>query len=200
MQKGIEKEGLRFPYDSLIYYNGVLPGDEPDNIKFHCDVRFGGGDSLAMPIAYIYGDSVYITDVVFDKRDKTKTEPRVVGKIIQHKCKRGQFERNNGGDFYADDINRELRTRNYRCNITTKKAPTNTSKIGRIEQYAPDIRRFYFLQPKLQSPEYQKFMAEVCSFSFTGKNLHDDAPDSLAGLRAYLIGGVKLVGVRKRPF
>lgn len=199
LQRGIEKEGLAFPYDDLQYYNGVLPGDEPDNILFFCDVAFGGGDSLSMPICYVWGDTGYIPDVVFDKHDKEITEPRVIGKILQHECRMGRFEANNGGDFYATDIDKALKEKGYRCNIGSKRAPTTMSKLSRIEQYAPDIRKFYFLSPELQNEEYKRFMSEVTSFSFTGKNAHDDAPDSLAGLASYMFEKQKVVTVAKRP-
>ncbi len=109
MQKGIEKEGLAFSSDALQYYNGVLPEGEPDNILFYADVAFGGGDSFSMPIAYVYGKDVFIHDVVFDRGDKSITMPRVVGKILQHKIKVGQFEANSGGDFYCDEVDRLLR-------------------------------------------------------------------------------------------
>lgn len=200
MQRGIEREGLAFPYDALNYYNGVLPGDEPDNILFFCDVAFGGGDSLSMPICYVYGESGYIVDVLFDKRDKEVTEPRVVGKILHHGCKMGRFEANNGGDFFAEDVSRMLKEKGYRCNIGTKRAPTTMSKISRVEQYAPDIRKLYFLTESERSEEYTRFMTELTGFSFTGKNAHDDAPDSLAGLCAYLFEKSKTVSVAKRPF
>mgnify|MGYP003292368427 CR=1 FL=1 len=200
MQKGIEKEGLAFPYDELQYYNGVLPGDEPDNILFFCDVAFGGGDSLAMPICYVYGEVGYIADVIFDKHDKEITEPRVIGKILQHKCRMGRFEANNGGDFYCDDIDRMLKEKGYRCNIGSKRAPTTMSKLSRIEQYAPDIRKLYFLSDKYRNEEYTRFMNEVTAFTFTGKNLHDDAPDSLAGLAAYMFEKPKYATVAKKPF
>ena len=200
MQRGIAKEGLAFPYDEMQYYNGVLPSDEPDNVIFFCDVAFGGGDSLSMPICYVYGDTGYITDLIFDRNDKTKTEPRVVGKIMQHKCRMGRFEANNGGDFYATDIDKMLKSENYRCNISSKKAPTTQSKMSRIEQYAPDIRRFLFLHPSLQSDEYKRFMNELTAFSFTSDNLHDDAPDSMAGLAAYMLERPRVVSVVQRPF
>lgn len=200
MQRGIEKEGLAFPYDDMLYYNGVLPGDEPDNIIFFCDVAFGGGDSLSMPICYVYGDVGYIDDVVFDKHDKEITQPRVVGKILQHKCKMGRFEANNGGDFFADDIDRLLKVEGYRCNISTKRAPTTMSKMSRIEQYAPDIRKLYFRSEKCRNEEYTRFMNEVTGFTFTGKNPHDDAPDSLGGLVAYMCEKQKFVTAAPRPF
>jgi predicted phage terminase large subunit-like protein len=200
MQHGIEKEGLAFAADSLKYYNGVLPPMEPDNIVCFCDVAFGGGDSLSMPICYIYGEDGYIVDVVFDKSPKDITQPRVVGKIVQHKVKMGRFEANNGGDFFCDDVSNMLREKGCQCNLTHKKAPTNMSKLSRIEQYSPDIRQLYFLTDSKRSDEYRRFMNELTSFSFTTKNLHDDAPDSLSGLCAYLATGIKSVTVMRRPF
>lgn len=200
LQRGIDKEGLAFPSDAMQYYNGVLPEGEPDNVVFYVDVAFGGGDSLSMPIGYVYGDSVYIPDVVFDKGTKDITEPRVVAKIMQHKCKMGRFEGNNGGDLYKDDVDRLLREKGYRCNISSKKAPTNQSKLARIEQYVPEIRKFYFLDSSSRTPEYDKFMTEVTTFSFTSKNLHDDAPDSLAGLSAFMFDGIKSIRTARRPF
>lgn len=200
MQQGIDKEGLAFPSDSLNYYNGVLPDGEPDNILFTTDIAWGGGDSLSMPIAYVYGDTVYIHDVLFDKNDKTITKPRVVGKILHHKTRMGRMEANNGGDEYCDDINKMLKENNYSMNLTHKKAPTNMSKLSRIEQHAPIIRTFYFRDRAHRDNDYEKFMDELCSFSFTSKNLHDDAPDSMAMLVDFMRSGVKSIKTCRRPF
>ena len=202
LQKPIEKEGLVFAYNTLNYFNGVLPDGTPDNILFYCDVAWGGGDSLSMPIAYQYGDDVYIKDVVFSREDKTKTKPRVIGKILQHGIKMGRFEANNGGDEYCDDVDRILKEKyNYRCNLGHKKAPTNMAKEVRIERYAPDIKKFYFLGENYRDDDYKKFMSELCGYSFTSKNLHDDAPDSLAGLSDYIFKRVNAtVEIGKRIF
>ena len=200
LQRPIEKEGMAFNRNELLYYNGVLPDGEPDNIVFVTDIAWGGGDSLSMPICYIYGDDCYIHDVVFDNRDKFTTKPRVVGKILQHKCKKGRMEANNGGDEYCDDVIRMLREHNYSLNLSHKKAPSNMSKLSRIEQHAPNIKKFYYLAEPYRNSEYQKFMDEICSFSFTAKNLHDDAPDSMAMLVDFLYNGVKSIVAMKRPF
>lgn len=201
MQHGIEKEGLAFPADGLRYYNGVLPDGEPDNICFVNDVAWGGGDSLSMPIAYVYGDDVYIHDWIFDRRDKSITKPRVIGKILQHKVKMGQTEANNGGEEYSDDVYRILRTEyGYSINMTHKKAPTTMAKLTRIEQHAPTIRGFYFRDSSCRDDDYRKAMNELTSFSFTSKNLHDDAADSMAMLAAYAFDRSKIVTVARRPF
>ena len=198
MQHGIEKEGLAFPADSLKYYNGVLPDGAPDNIVFVNDVAWGGGDNLSMPIAYVFGGDVYIHDWVFDRHDKSVTKPRVVGKILQHKIKMGRTEANNGGDEYSDDVYRSLREHGYSINMSCKKAPTNTAKLARIEQHSPTIRNFYFRSDKCRDDDYRRAMNELTSFSFTSKNLHDDAADSMAMLADYLANGMKCVTVAKR--
>lgn len=186
MQRGIDKEGIALPRDSVNWYNGVLPDGEPDNILFYADVAFGGGDSFSMPIAYVYGDSVYIHDVVFDKGNKAKTQPRVIGKILMHRIKMGRFEANAGGDAYCEEVNAELRRQGYTVNLTHKRAPVGMSKETRIEQFIPDIQRWYFRDGTCRDKEYERFVDEFTSYSFTSKNRHDDAIDSLAGLAGYI--------------
>ena len=201
MQHGVEKEGLAFDSDSLRYYNGVLPDGEPDNIVFVNDVAWGGGDSLSMPVAYIYGGDVYIHDWVFDRGDKTVTKPRVIGKILQHKVKMGQTEANNGGEEYSDDVYRVLKEEyGYSINMSHKKAPTTMAKLTRIEQHAPTIRNFYFRSRDCRDEDYTRAMGELTGFSFTSKNLHDDAPDSLAMLAEYISARPRVVTAVKRPF
>jgi hypothetical protein len=115
MNEPIEREGLLFPEDEFNYYNGVLPEGGLVRKYAACDVAWGGGDSLSMPIAYEYEDgSVYIVDVVFNKGDKTVTRPIVVGKLKRHLPHQVMFEANNGGDEYCDKVNEELKKDNNR--------------------------------------------------------------------------------------
>ena len=110
-------------------------------------------------------------------------------------------EANNDGDEYSDDVYRILRQEHgYSINMSHKKAPTNMAKLTRIEQHAPTIRNFYFRDDSYRDEDYRKAMNEVTGFSFTTKNLHDDAPDSPAMLADYLNNGIKSASVAKRPF
>lgn len=192
------REGLLFPKDELQYFNGVLPGIEPDRKIGICDVAWGGGDSLSMPFAYIYGDEVYIPDVIFNKGDKDVTKPVVVGRTMKHMPQQERFEANNGGDEYADDIDRWLRNEGVHINITHRKAPNTSSKLARIIQYTPDIKRFHFVDEKHQTKEYKAFMKELTTFVQTGKNPNDDAPDSLAQLAAFLNDSAGTVKIMSR--
>ena len=196
----IEREGLLFPEEELLYYNGVLPDGEPDRKVSVCDIAWGGGDSLSMPICYIYGEDAYVVDVVFNNGDKEVTRPIVVGKLKQHLPHQNRFEANNGGDEYADKVDEMLREEGIKLNITHRKAPSTASKLSRIIQAAPDIKKLYFLDKKHRSKEYSKFMKELTSFMQTGKNKHDDAADSLAMLTVLLEHPGGSVEIIKRPF
>ena len=78
-----------------------------------------------------------------------------------------------------------------RINMSTKKALTTQSKLSRIIQFAPDIKKFYFVDAKHRSAEYEKFMRELTLFTVSGKNLHDDAPDACAMLVDFITGGIR---------
>ena len=196
----IEREGLLFPEEELLYYNGVLPDGEPDRKVSVCDIAWGGGDSLSMPICYVYGEDAYVVDVVFNNGDKEVTRPIVVGKLKQHLPHQVRFEANNGGDEYADKVDEMLRKEGIKLNISHRKSPSTASKLSRIIQAAPDIKKLYFLDKKHRSKEYSKFMKELTSFMQTGKNKHDDAADSLAMLTVLLKNPGGSVEIIKRPF
>jgi predicted phage terminase large subunit-like protein len=200
------REGLLFPREELRYYNGVLPDGEPYKVAT-CDVAWGGGDSVSMPFAYVFGSDIYIHDAVFNPGNKDVTQPVVIGRTKIHMPHKERFEANNGGGEYADKIDDSLRKEGVHINITARKAPNNQSKLGRIIQYSPDIKRFYFLKDgkdengkPYRSKEYQAFMDELTTFSQTGKNPHDDAPDSLAMLADELLHGSARIEVGKRPW
>jgi predicted phage terminase large subunit-like protein len=200
MNQPVEREGLLFPADELRYFNGVLPDGEPDRKLMVMDIAWGGGDFTACPIAYVYGDAVFIPDLVFNNGDKTVTRPEVVGKIVQHKINVVRGEANNGGDEYCDVVDSQLRQQGYHCSVRSQRAPSGQSKLSRIIQYAPDIKRFYFLDEKHQSKEYKAFMEQVTMFTQLGKVPHDDAPDSLAQLSDELYNGISKIEPVKRPF
>ena len=202
-QRPFIREGLLFPDDKLRTYNGVLPDGEHMTLAA-CDVAWGGGDSLSMPFGEVFpgvdGD-IYITDWIFNKGDKTVTKPIVIAKTLQNKPNKEHFEANNGGDEYADDIDRQLRELGYKCSITSSKASNQISKMAKIIQYAPDIlRRFVFLREDLRSEEYQAAVDELTMMVSIGKNEHDDSPDSLVQVIELVDGGMAKVEATRNPF
>ena len=193
LQRGIQKEGMPFTLDQLTWYDGVLPDGEPDNVFAFCDVAFGGGDSLSMPIAYKYGSDLFIRDVVFSRKDKSVTVPIVAHRLQQNNVRKVRFEANVGGQSYADEVSAKIKEIGYACNVTSKRAPNTMSKLSKIEQFQQNIRDIHFRRDAARGREYDLFINELTTFSFTQKNLHDDAADSLAGLCDMDVNGVVMI-------
>lgn len=190
-QKPFIREGLLFPADELRTYNGVLP-EEDSRIVSACDVAWGGGDALSMPIGREYenGD-VYIFDWVFNRGTKEVTLPIVAGKIMGNKIRQINFEANNGGHMYRKYIDEKLQEWNYKCSCTDSKAPGNMEKMSKIIAYSGDIKRkFVFLDEEHRSKEYQEAMDEMTFFVQLGKNDHDDSVDSLSQLERFIENGI----------
>lgn len=191
MQTPFVREGLLFPADELRYYNGILPeGDH--RVIGACDVAWGGGDSLSMPIGYEYpnGD-VYIPSWIFNKGPKEVTIPIVTGKIIGEKLTEIQFEANNGGDMYSDRVSTELEKHNYHCSCSYKKAPGNMEKTTKMVAYSGDIKKhFIFLDPEHQDQEYSDAMDELNMTVQIGDNEHDDAGDGITQLAMKIYGDI----------
>lgn len=205
LMKCIERDGRPFERDNLTYYT-ELPGEEPDRIVAYNDVSHGGEDYMSMPIAYVYGMEVYIVDVLFQHEFGGDSVSRlwVRDRLIEHDVSRCGFEKNNGGDFYATLIDKDLKAKGYRCNITTHLAPTRQRKLDRILACRNEIMgigndlgdnyRIYFKDPSIlpKKCEYRDFLENIWNWSqkegTIQKKQHDDGPDSLAGLIANILG------------
>ena len=199
-QEPIDRQGALFSAANLKFYNGVLPEGEPDRVFGAVDEAFGGGDYVSMPIAFQYGDSVYIHDVVFDNGDKFVTRPLIADAIEKYKVQAVQFEETKTTADYHEWVAEELFKRGVKCNITTKAAGTGMAKRIRIFDKAPEIREFYFRDNGVRSMAYQKFISNLYEFKMEGKVKHDDAPDSLAQLCGMLIKRNPTTMVFNSPF
>lgn len=199
----IERDGAVFSPEDLRFYNGVLPEKtEPDRIFMAVDPAWGGGDFVASPVCYQYGEDIYIADVVYDNRDKTFTQPHIVDTAIKYNVAAIRVEATKMTAEYAEGIDEALKDKGHRLNVEkTTKHYTGNGKLQRIFDKAPDIREhMIFLEEGKRSKEYELFMQNVYSFSINGKNKHDDAPDSLAMAVNMAFFGGNEIKILKRMF
>lgn len=201
-QTPFEAKGLLFPKEQLNYYYELPIDKAPDAIVSVCDTAENGEDSVCHPVAYVYGEEVYIEDVVFDDAPPIVTKPEVAKMIIKHNVLTSTFESNNAGSYYARDVQNILKAHGYNCSIRTKRTISN--KQTRIE-FASDriLKNFYFKHPSLYAPnsQYGRYMKELTTYTRSGKVAHDDAPDGTAllenELRFVLTQKIEIV---PRPF
>ena len=199
----IERDGAIFSPDDLRYYNGTLPDADPDRVFMVVDPAWGGGDFVAGPVVKQYGNDLYIVDVVYDNGDKRVTEPLIVRKVKEHEVQALFIEATKTTQSYVDEVNAALRDAGIHINVqSTTKHFTGNGKEQRIFDKAPEIReKMVFLESGLRSKEYELFMQNVFSFSIGRKNVHDDAPDSLAmTIVMAIFGYMNRAEVVKRPF
>ena len=209
-QQPIEREGLLFPSEELKRFHGCdvdfLEKQPPDDLFAFVDVAFGGNDYLSMPILAQWGDEApMVVDWVFMKGDYKVTEPVVYGALRKWNVRRVTFEANNGGDFYAQDI-QDMFDADGAKNmifIESLRAGSDKSKMTRIVQHSPVIKDMRFLSDTAYPADgmYRNAMSNVTSFTLDGKNKNDDAPDSLAGAANMIRYGVtaKVANLSGRP-
>lgn len=201
-QQPFEAKGLLFSKDELNYFFELPKDRDPDTIIAVGDTAESGSDSTSMPVAMIYGNAVYIVDVVFDDSPADVTKPECAKCLIENKVASAVFESNNAGQYYARDVDQIIRERGYSVGIRTKRTISN--KQTRIEFASDNIKKnFYFKHPSTykRGSQYWNFMKEVTTYTRSGKVPHDDAPDSLSLLEneIRMLSGGK-VEVFKRPY
>ncbi len=199
-QKPYRREGILFPSDELRMFNGILPVDHKYTFVTVCDVAFGGGDSVSMPIGLQDEDTgwIYIVDWYFSSSGVKITVPGVVDMLMKYGIKEITFEKNNGGQLYAQDVQEELEKRRYICSCNTKPAPNSISKSDKIKGCEGKIKAMLIFLDNTKhdkermleegityferSPQYERAMSELSMFASIGSNDHDDAADSISQL------------------
>lgn len=200
------REGLLFPLDQLRFFNGIMPVDHKFTFITVCDVAFGGGDSVSMPIGLWDEDTnwIYIIDWYFNSAGVSITVPGVADMLMKYGIKEITFEKNNGGQLYAQQVQEELEKRGYTCSCNTKPAPNNISKEDKIKGYEGKIKTLIIFLDGTKhdkermlaegvtyyerSPQYERALEEMSMFVTIGKVDHDDACDSIAQLCAKAYG------------
>lgn len=197
-QQPFEAKGLLFPEKSLNRFFELPVDRDPDSVIAVCDTADKGEDYCSMPVAAVYGEEVYIVDVVFDDSPPEVTKPECAKALMDNRVVASTFESNNAGSYFARDVQKILTDKKYVCNIRTKRTISN--KQTRIE-FASDtiIKNFYFKDPSLyaRNSQYAAFMKQLTTYTRSGKVPHDDAPDSLSLLENELRG---LVGAKVEIF
>ena len=180
-QQPFEAKGLLFPENELNRYFELPVDREPDAIISVCDTAEGGGDSVMMPIGYIYGEDTFIEDCVFDNSTPEVTKPQCAKKLVEHKVSVATFESNNAGTYFARDVEELVKKMGGRVSIRTRRTISN--KQTRIEMASDGIlKHFYFKDKSLYKPsdQYGQMMRELVTYTRTGKVKHDDSPDGLS--------------------
>lgn len=169
-------------YNTLLVYD-ELPSAY-DRIVSYCDTADDGKDYLSHIVALSTPTHDYVVDVVYTQAPMEETEKEVAASIAYYGADiEPMFESNNGGKMYARSVERILQEE-YGLDIYVNWFHQTQNKQARILTHAPEVmRRVAF--PSDWEERWPEFYKDVTTYQRTGKNAHDDAPDSLTGLVEY---------------
>ena len=201
-QQPFEAKGRLFPENELNRYFSLPVDKDPDTIIAVCDTAERGSDSVMLPVAYVYGEDVFIEDCVFSNATPEHTKPECANMLMKHKVATCTFESNNAGEYFARDVEQLIKQQGGRISIKTKRTISN--KTTRIENASSTIlKHFYFKDKSLYeaNSEYGQMIKELVTYTRSGKVKHDDSPDGLSLLENELrTFGIGKVEVMQRPW
>lgn len=159
------------------------------------DVADEGEDSLAMPIGWydMALGEIFITDVIFSSEESKITIPICASKIIKDKIKTICFESNNGGKYFGELVEIEMRQlcqqdekmSGFPKDVSFEYRRTTTNKETKILVYSTIVMsKIHFLEGSLieEGSNYYLFLKELTGYQKERKNLHDDAADSICSM------------------
>ena len=199
MMSPIERDGQLYnPLELQRYME--LPETNPDAVIAVCDTKEQGTDYLCMPIAYKYGNSLYIEQIICDSSNVEVLEERVSDAVIAHKINNLCIESNRGGTIFARAVEQKVKEKGGRCSIVTKWNQQN--KETRIITRAGIVKaNFIFRDETTYDSEYRKAMGFLTGYTQAGKNKHDDVPDAMSMLVDFIDeSGIQRVKVARRVF
>lgn len=198
-QRPYVREGLLFSEDELSYFDGLVKISEIKRVYSVTDTAVGGGDNVSAPICYEMIDGRrLICAWIYDKRTVKHTVPAVIEAYKKHSVSEARIEKNGVGLFWYESAKKYIKENGiFGIKIIPVSAPNRMSKEDKIKGYSDAIKtRFTFLAPKTANIEdvpegymlfkrdkaYQSAMYDMGMYTSEGKNLNDDAPDSMAQL------------------
>lgn len=197
----IEREGQLYSAEELRRYF-ELPEGRPDAIVSICDTKSKGDDYAFMPIAYIYGNDVYIEDCICNDGKPEVVDELMAQLLLKHNVQMCEFESNGAGWSIAERVRDTIVGNNGITKITTRYTTANKeTKIIANSPYVKD--RFLFKDKSVigNNREYKRMMQFLTSYTMKGKNKHDDVPDGMAILALFIQSYFfKNVEVFTRPF
>lgn len=182
-QQPIEREGLLFPEDKVMRYTeSEIPDTPPELITGQCDTKAKGTDYFVLPCLKKYGEYYYCVDCICDNSaDYEMQYENSANLIVDNEMQDCEFESNAGGDRVAEEVKKRVEEKGWICNI--RSVPTETNKEARIFQCSNWIlQHVKFKDKSMYTPksQYGIMMAQLLSYSVSGKNPQDDVADVFA--------------------
>ena len=180
-QNPTNPKGVLFSKDKLKHFS--FKEIKEQNLRFaYIDSKDKGTDNYCMIIGDIIDNKVYILDVIHNNSGLETNKPYTIQKILKWGVQYVMIETNREGGLLLSNFKDYFKANPTPNKIRFTKIWNTVNKITRIIQLEETIKsKLYFLNEDEQSNEYRSYYKSLTTFSTTGKNASDDAPDATAG-------------------
>lgn len=179
-------EDLLFQESELKYFElSEIDLSKSDNVVSFIDTADRGKDYLCMVIGAIFGNSIYIIDVIFNQNILGINEDLIIEKLDKYNADYCVVETNKEGSYFIGNLREKQPATNFLPIFNTIK---KESRILAKADYILD--NFYFL--KSQPNEYKKYFENLIEYSQIEQNKNDDAPDATSGLAKFCTNYLKI--------
>ena len=177
-QKPIDLKGVL--YSNLNTYDSI-EAIEIKSINNYTDTADTGKDYLcSITYAVDKDKNAYILDVIYTQEPMEITEPLLARTLLELNVNYSDIESNNGGRGFARNVQRITKGLGNRHTIVRPFTQTKNKESRIITNATGVMNSIYFPYDwKYRFPDFYK---DVTTYQRTGKNLHDDAEDSLTGV------------------
>ena len=186
LNEPVERDGQLYSGEELRRYF-ELPEGAPDAIVSICDTKSKGEDYAFMPIAYIYGNDVYIEDCICNDGKPEIVDELMSQLLLKHRVQMCEFESNGAGWSIAERVRDTIVANNGITRVTTRY--TTANKETKIIANSPYVKEHFLFKDKSvigKNREYRRMMQFLTSYTMKGKNKHDDVPDGMAILALFI--------------
>ena len=208
-QRPVDPEAMEFSYNRLRVYTEKIPRSSANCYAVIDATRKSGKDFFAMPILQkIYvGEDEYdyaLVDCLFTRTATKDMYQEIVNKIMEYRIITVVIESN-----VTSELKQNIETilGDYGINYCEIREKYNVArKEERIEAQKSNIRRKIVFPERNLFPlksDIGSFMDNLTVYNSQGRNINDDAPDSLAMFCSEIMEGGSLpatVRPIKRPF
>jgi len=167
------------------YSDNPIPKDEAGNPLFeriisYTDTADKGADNFVSIVGGEYKGQIWVLDVLYTKDPMEETEIQQAELLMKWKVNRAVIESNNGGSYFASNVEKRMLEKNYRF-TEIERFHQSKNKVTRILVNSSYVMNNMFF-PDDWRETHTRFYQDVMSYQREGKNKHDDAPDTITGL------------------
>jgi predicted phage terminase large subunit-like protein len=183
MQEPAEVQGMLFKKSELKRFSlKELTGAAESSLGY-IDVADEGDDFLSFPIAKIYKNKVFITDIVFNRETIDKTVPVCAAAANKHGLNYIRVEKNNQGGGFIRDLRKLFAVEKI---LPVTNSQNKMTRIWNEYGFIKDYCHFLDENEIVAGSEYDQWMRNLLGYMKDGSSKHDDAADSLAGLTRFI--------------